>query len=400
MTALIIGGGLSGLVTALCLAKTGWHCTILERAPQIEAVGAGIQLGPNAMRVMAALGLDDAIIAAGFTPHAIELRDGKSGKNLVSAALGAHSIQRWGAAYIQIHRADLMTILRDAISDISGQTGTVDMHIGVAVSGFTQDANGITAHIKGHKTPYKGDILIGADGLNSAIRAQISPTAKPRFTGHMAWRLTVPLARLGRNAPPPSACAWLGKGRHAVTYLIRNGTLANFVGVVERADFQDEAWDRIGNGADALRDFAGWHPVIQTMIEQADTHFRWALFDRKPLKRWSDGRAIILGDACHPMLPYLAQGAAMGIEDGWILSQLLSASPYPTAFSRFQALRGPRTARVQAAARANARHFHGVSPLAQLGNSGALKALNILRPDSFMRQFDWLYGYDATKFVA
>ena len=388
MKAIIVGGGIGGLVTALCLGRMGWKIEILEQAAVIDEVGAGIQLGPNAMRVMATMDLDSAILEAGFLPHALEMRDFRSGRSLLSTRLGDDAIRRWGAPYVQIHRADLIDILLSAAI----KSRKCKIYMGVQVTGFSQNDKSVEAIIEGKQNPFVGDILVGADGLNSNIRKQIAPEENPRFTGQIAWRTTIPVARFDRRRPPPSACAWLGQGRHAVTYLVRGGNVVNFVGVVERDDLLIEDWNAKGNRDDVLKDFGDAHPVIRSILEQADTHHVWALYDRKPLRNWSNGRAVLLGDACHPMLPFLAQGAAMAIEDAWVLANCLKSATFGDAFSRYQTLRSPRTARVQAASRSNAAHFHGNSPLIGIGRSGAFKALQTMRPNAVTRQLDWIYG--------
>jgi len=394
MKALIGGAGIGGLTAALCLQKAGWDVEIFEKTAQIVEVGAGLQLGPNAMRVVSALGLTDTVTGVGYQPSSLEMREGKSGRSIMSLPLGSRAIKRWGAPYVQIHRADLLAILLDA----ANVCGNIRISTGRAVTGFDQDQHKISAMLDDGRR-HNGDILVGADGIWSTVREHIAPAQPPRFTGQMAWRAVVPVERLGRHAPPPTACVWLGPSRHAVTYLLRGGKLANFVGVVERADWREEGWSLKGSRAQALADFKDWDPALTTMIEQADTLFRWALFDRKPLKKWHEGRAILLGDACHPMLPFLAQGAAMAIEDAWVLASILQddQQPIEQRLNLFAARRQPRTARVQAASRANATHFHQDGPGMNFARRLSLGTASYLNPDSLARQQDWLFGHDVTK---
>ena len=221
---------------------------------------------------------------------------------------------------------------------------------------------------------------------------------QPRFTGNVAWRTVVPVKKLGKDVPPPTACAWMGKGRHAVTYLLRGGELANFVGVVERDDWTIESWTEQGSKAEAAKDFAGWHPSITRLIAESENMFRWALFDRQPLKKWTQGRVTLLGDAAHPMLPFLAQGAAMATEDAWVLASTLTQnrSSVPEALQTYQNKRLPRTSKVQAGSRANAKTFHKTHPLAQLTTYGPMWVAGKLAPSIVRQRLNYLYAYDPT----
>jgi salicylate hydroxylase len=219
----------------------------------------------------------------------------------------------------------------------------------------------------------------------------------PRFTGNAAWRIVVPIERLGDRAPPPTACVWVGPGRHAVTYRLRGGALANFVGVVEQDGWTSESWTEEGTKEAALADYRGWHPIITQVIEASDHLYRWALYDRDPLPAWTEGRAALLGDACHPMLPFAAQGGVMAIEDAWVLARSLdSATDVAGGLEAYAQSRHARTAKVQKTARANAGLFHhrGLSDRvrAYAPQWWAAKA----RPTQFHARQDWLYGHDVT----
>jgi salicylate hydroxylase len=216
----------------------------------------------------------------------------------------------------------------------------------------------------------------------------------PQFTGNLAWRAVVPTARLGDLAPNPTACAWFGPNRHAVTYRLgAQGELTNFVGVVEQESWQEEGWSIRGDKADALKDFDSWHPVISHILKNADDLHRWALFDRAPLDRWVEGRVSLMGDAAHPMLPFLAQGAAMAVEDAWVLAQVISNG---LALTEYQNQRLTRTSKVQAASRANMGLFHKSSMASQLATYGPMWLAGKLDPNIVHRRMDWLYGHDVT----
>lgn len=387
MKAVIAGAGIGGLTCALCFTKFGWDVELLEQADLVEEVGAGIQISPNGMKVLQALGLGDQIAAAGFHPRASQIRRGKSGRVLMVSPMGREMERRYGAPYIHIHRADLVDILMAAVT--AQAPGAVKT--GCRVTGYDQSAEQVVAKLNGGGE-VRGDILIGADGIRSVVRDQMLGPERPRFTGNVAWRAVVPVERLGRNVPPPAASVWTGDGNHAVTYLLRGGKLANFVGVVERDDWQKESWTEAGSLDEVLADFADWHPVIRTLIEQADAHYRWALFDRDPLAHWSDGRVVLLGDAAHPMLPFMAQGAVQAMEDAFVLSRHVSESgDIAAACSAFFRDRIKRVSRIQAVARANMDLFHQRLP------QSPLWLADKVAPSAMERQLDWLYGHDVTK---
>ncbi|MEL6540297.1 MAG: FAD-dependent monooxygenase [Pseudomonadota bacterium] len=396
MKAVIAGGGIGGLCAALCFHKFGWEVEVLEQATAITEVGAGIQLSPNAVKVLRAIGVADQVGEQAFTPLAGQFRSGKSGKVIGSFMMGESMEKRLGAPYWHIHRADLIAALEAAVRDrLPGAIRT-----GASVTGYDQDAASARANLETGER-ITGDILVGADGIKSAIRTQMLGEAKPRFTGNVAWRAVVPVSKLGRHAPPPTASVWVGEGRHAVTYLLRKGTLANLVGVVERDDWTVESWTEQGTKQEALRDFAGWHPTIRKIIDEADAHFRWALFDRNPLDQWCDGRVALLGDACHPMLPFMAQGAAMAIEDGYTLASELSGElsgerGLDAALADYFTLRRTRTAKVQMAARSNMGTFHQRSFRGKFKTYAPIWLASRIAPDKMDEQNDWLYGYDAT----
>lgn len=393
MKAIIVGGGIGGLNAALCFHKFGWHVEILEQADQLEDIGAGIQISPNGMHVLRALGIDKQVADTGFRPVATQFRMGQSGRVIMTQDMGRRLDEKWGAPYLHIHRADLISAMAGALDDRC--PGAVRM--ATTVTGYGQDEHKAWATLD-DGTTVEGDIVIGADGIKSAIRTQMLGPEKPLFTGNVAWRAVVSVAKLGRNAPLPVASVWLGEGKHAVTYLLRGGTLANLVGVVERDDWQQESWTEKGTREQAIADFAGWHPTITTLLEQAEQHYRWALFDRDPLDQWVDGRAVVIGDAAHPMLPFMAQGAVQAIEDGYVLARSLAEhDDNDSALSHFFHARRDRTAAVQKAARRNMGIFHQRTAGGKLGTYGPMwLAGKMPGQEAFDAQMEWLYGHDVT----
>ncbi|WP_018146932.1 FAD-dependent monooxygenase [Henriciella marina] len=389
--ALIAGGGIGGLTSALCLARQGWTVDLFEVATSLTEVGAGLQLSPNAMKVFAVLGLADRVAERGFAPQALELRLGRSDRRVFSVPVNQHPSPAWGAPYVHIHRADLIDLLAAAV-EASPQ---ITVHLGAQATGYKADSGRAELILEGKLTT-EGDVLIGADGLHSTIRKQMLGDIPARFTGNLAWRLTVPIDRL-TVPPPPTACVWAGPGRHAVTYRLRGGTLANFVGIVERHDWRGESWTEQGTKEEALNDFRGWDSTLTDLIDKADTHYRWALFDREPLGTWSDSPVTLLGDACHPMLPFQAQGAAQSIEDAYLLAEQLGGNaPVPDALARYEATRKPRTARIQAASRANMKTFHKRSPAEQAATYGPMWIAGQLLPGVVRSRLDWIYSHDVT----
>jgi len=395
---LIVGAGIGGLTTALACLHHGFEVQVLEQAPALENIGAGIQIPPNASKILAALGLEQEIAAHAFRPQALQTRMGQSGRQVFSIALDAQTLNHWGAAYYHIHRADYVAVLSTALQARANNA----LLLNAAFSHYQQTADGVVAHMADGRQIH-GDILIGADGLRSSVRQQILGPEQPRFTGNMAWRAVVPLAAL-ECPPPTSACVWMGPGRHAVTYHLGDG-LVNFIGVVERQDFLQEDWHTTGARQQAAADFADWHPMITGLIDKAEALHCWGLYDRQTLSTWVDGRVGLLGDAAHPMLPFMAQGAAMAVEDGWALARCLAsyASDTPRAapniadaLGDYQRHRLPRTQAAQNASRRNAKTFHRSTVVSQLANYGPMWLGGKWAPNLVRQRLDWLYCHDET----
>jgi len=391
MRALIAGGGIGGLTTALALHRIGIEVEVLERAAIVKEVGAGIQLSPNAMKVLGALDLETDLLKTAFEPQQLEMRLGRSGRKIFSIPAAESARRRWHAPYLNIHRSDLLGVLLKAVNGAKGIT----LRLGAKVVGYDTHVAGVSVRLA-DKTVLAGDFLVGADGLHSMVRTQMVGTDKPTYTGNMAWRATVPLDQLGATAPPPTACIWVGKKRHAVTYRLRGGALANFVGVVEGPQDGMETWTETGKRSLALRDFDGWNPVITALIQNASRLYRWPLFDRTPLGRWHDERVVLIGDAAHPTLPFLAQGAAMAIEDAFILSRLVGESGTLPAISGLHGERIQRTSRIRLASRTNMGLFHRSHWFSQLATYGPIWLAGRLMPSVLQSRQDWIYRYDAT----
>lgn len=386
--AVIVGAGVAGLAAGLRLARGGRRVLILEAAPRLEEVGAGVQLSPNATRCLHALGALDAVAAAACAPEEILVRQASSRKTLLRSRLGAFAEERWGAPYLQVLRADLQAALLEALA----REPRAELGLGVRVVGVRGGPGFETPSVEtetGDLIP--AEVVLGCDGLRSKIREVLFGPSAARFTGQLAWRGLAPRSALPTGEPP---CGVLtGPTRHFVYYPVRRGERVNFIAVAAAAEPGAESWSRAADAADLLRRFADFGAVPGSLIGAADGLGLWPLYDRPPLAAWSRGAVGLLGDAAHPMLPFLAQGAAMALEDALAAGACLLGAEDPAAgLRRLCARRRDRTTRVQSASRLNARLFHLPDPAAAL----AFRAAGLqdrLRPQG--QRFDWLYGYDA-----
>ena len=367
---LVAGGGIGGLTAALCLAKAGFEVALFEQAAEFGEVGAGIQLSPNCTRVLHHLGLEPALKACAFLPEGTEFRAWNSGKVIGSSVLGQSVRERYGFPYYHIHRGDLLGVLVEA----ARRSSAIELNTASEVTGFEQDGQ-VRVAIGG--AIREGDALIGADGIHSTVRAGLFGDDAPRFTGNVAWRALVPAERLPAGLVRPMTTAWWGPHKHFVHYYLRSGTLVNCVCVVEKAGWEVESWTERGDFEELKRDFAGWHEDVHTLIDNMDRNslYKWALHDRPPMRRWGEGAVTLLGDACHPTLPFMAQGAAMAIEDAAVLATCLAADDsVPSGLKRYEDLRRQRTAAVQTGSRRNAKVFHLSGIKAWLRNRAAKRA--------------------------
>lgn len=386
--ALIAGGGIGGLTAALCLARVGFEVSVFEQAPEFGEIGAGLQISPNGSRVLHHLGLAPELGALAFLPAGLEFRSWRSGKVLSSSVLGDRLVAAYGFPYYHIHRGDLLRLLVEA----ARREARIELHTGARVDGFEQNGAGLRASVVGGagEAVHRGAVLVGADGIHSQVREGLFGPQAPKFTGNLAWRALVPAERLPKGMVRPVGSAWWGPGRHFVHYFVRGGALVNCVAVVEKTGWEVESWTEPGEHAELRADFAGWHEEIQALIDGMDRSslYKWALHDRPPMPCWSQGAVTLLGDACHPMLPFMAQGAAAAIEDAAVLAACLADGAAPAAgLKRYEGLRRGRTALIQAHARRNAQLFHLAGPGAWLRNLMVKLAGG--------RLMDRLFRYDA-----
>jgi salicylate hydroxylase len=383
----IIGGGIGGLSAALSLLRVGIDAHVYEQANVLAEVGAGVQISPNASRVLHRLGLADALASTGVKALSLHQRRWEDGQTLLRSPLGAVTEAAFGAPYYQIHRADLLTALARAVPP-------ANLHLGHRFKTLVDHGSHVEAEFENGKR-ISVDALVGADGIHSVVRRALFGAEHPRFTGCACYRGLVQADRLSHLKLETTAQVWMGPGKHFVHYFVRSRKLVNFVAVVEQDAWIRESWTDRGEVAAALAAFEGWHPQVRDILGAVDETFIWALFDRKPMAQWSVGRVTLLGDACHAMLPFMGQGAAQSIEDGAMLAACLShvdAKHVPEALSRYERLRLPRTSRVQNLSEANKQRFHLPDGPAQVARDAEMMRG---MTDWSLDAIEWLYGYDA-----
>ncbi|MES2260907.1 MAG: 3-hydroxybenzoate 6-monooxygenase [Pseudomonadota bacterium] len=360
---LIAGGGIGGFATALCLARLGHKVRLFEQAREIREIGAGIQIGPNAFHMFERLGLTAAVRAKASMPRTLTMMDGITGEQVTSIPLDEAFIERFKYPYALIHRADLHRIFVDACAATSG----IDVVTGVKVSGYTDNGPSVVLHTDGGD--HAGQALIGADGLWSTIRARIVGDGAPRVSGHIAYRAVLPAAEVPEQLRTNSMTLWAGAKTHLVQYPLRNGELYNLVAVFH-SDKYVEGWDTHGDPDELKLRFRDAAPPVKALLEKIDSWRMWVLCDRDPVKNWSSGKVTLLGDAAHPMLQYMAQGACMAIEDAVVLAEEVerAAGDHAAAFLRYQERRYLRTGKVQMSARLYGEFYHAAGVGRELRN--------------------------------
>lgn len=381
---LISGGGIGGLVTAYALARQGFPVRVFEQSPEFREVGAGIQLGPNIFRVLEKIGLKDAVLADAHRPPAQEMRDALTGKLITRVPLGAEFDARFGQPYAVSHRADILATFLAACQS----SNLITLETSRRVDRFEQDDKGVTVTLENGERA-EGRALIGCDGMWSNIRERIVGDGKPNVSGHIAYRAVLKREEVPDDLWRPDVVLWAGPRTHFVHYPLRRGELYNLVAVFH-SDHYEEGWDAEGSKEVMWQHFKTEVPQVLRMLERIETWRMWVLCDREPIKNWSQGRVTLLGDAAHPMLQYLAQGACMATEDAVVLAEKVKASPddIPAAFEAYQQERYLRTARTQVMARVYGEFYHARGVTAELRDM----AVSSRNTEQSYDGIAWLYG--------
>jgi salicylate hydroxylase len=380
----VIGGGLGGLAAALSLFRSGFDVEVYEQAAELTEVGGGIQVAPNAARILYRLGLGPALDRHAVRGVEMHQRRWDDGRTLQRAPLNPLCDELYGAPHLTAHRADLQAIIAEGLP-------RERIHLGHRLVGLNDSGDIVEAMFDNGATA-TADVLIGADGIHSTVRTLLFGAEDPKFAGCVAYRGLVPAERIADLGLARGSQSWLGPGAHLVHYFVSGGRLLNFVGWTEHDTWSREDWTDRATVERALAAFEGWHPQIRGIISAADTCFIWALFDRDPLPRWSAGRVTLLGDACHPMYPFMAQGAAQAIEDGAALAALLAGGGDPVAaLRRYEDVRLPRVTRLQEMSRANKHRYHMQDGSEQEARDAAMAATRERAPETLR----WLFGFDA-----
>ena len=381
---IVIGGGIGGLAAALALARLGAVVTVLEQTAEISDMGAGLQISPNGFVVLDALGLRDAVVDRSVAATSVVLRNYSNSAMVATLDV---SPQTGGQNYHFIHRADLVACLLSAARQAGVQVRLQHKVKQVQTSVIPQVVltNGATM---------MADLVVGADGLHSCLRPVLNRPAAPRFTGQVAWRALVPR----QSDALAQVQLYMGPGRHLVTYPLRGGQLVNVVAVQERANWAADGWQYRDDPQNLRRAFADFSPDVQELLRSVDNLHLWGLFRHPVARNWYQDHAVLLGDAAHPTLPFLAQGANMALEDAWVLADCLAnAETTSGALARYQKRREGRVRRVIAVSGRNAWKYHLRLPPLRMAAHAALRFVSLKAPQYLTRQFDWLYHHDVTK---
>src|SRR5262245_13459418 len=385
----VVGAGIGGLNAAIALIQRGFDVTVYEQADALGEIGAGIQLSPNAARVLMALGLDKEFEAIAFEPNRHVVRNWKSGSIVSATQMKGVFRPQYGAGYFGSHRADLHAVLQRAVPASA-------IRLTARCIGVTQSAErAVILFADGSQA--EADVIIGADGIRSAVRASLYGPDAPRFTGHIVWRGLVPTTALPKDLIEPDMTAWFGPKGTVVHYYVRRGEIVNWIAHYE-ADWREESWSVESDWREAAQAYTGWHPLLTELFSRTQRCYKWALYDRDPLPCWTQGRVTLLGDAAHPMLPYLAQGAAQAIEDGYVLADLLAqhrSDPHG-ALVAYEQARLPRPARLPLHARERGKINNTTSPLARFTRDIRYRIKKLLRPNEHTYGIEWIYGHDVT----
>ena len=388
---IIVGGGIGGLTAALALLRRGIDVEIHEQSNQLKEIGAGIQLSSNGTRVLFALGLEGALAQVQVRPESRQLRHWATGETWNWFDLGDKNVQRFGTPHLMFHRGDLHSVLSKAVTALKPDA----VVLGSRCVDVNSDENEATVTFENGRVA-KAPYVIGADGIHSKVRVCLFGPSNPVFTGCIAWRGLIPMSRLPSHLATMVGTNWLGPRGNVLHYPVRRGELMNFVSLVERDDWQVESWSTEGSKDELRSDFREWHSDVHTMIDEIEVPYKWAMMVRGPMEAWSKGRITLLGDACHPTLPFLGQGGVMSIEDGYVVAACLDKyfDQPARAFARYEDIRRERTSAV-----VRKSHENKASAFEPRLADKDVVAIEVAREWQQVRlreRMDWLYNYDAT----
>lgn len=391
MRVIVAGCGIGGAALALALQKFNIEHVVLEQAPRLEEVGAGVQLSPNGVAVLQHLGVHDALRTVAFQPRDLVYRDWRTGEALMRNPLMPQIEHHFGAPYYHAHRADLLGVITQRLEP-------ANLRLGSRIADVSQDAQGVHATLT-DGTVVHGDILVGADGIHSLVRTRFFQADKPQASGCVAWRGIVDADAARHLGIAPSAHLWLGPERSAVIYYVSGGTKLNWICIGSSPGNRRESWSATATVEEVLKEYDGWNSEVTQLIALTRKPFVTALYDREPLPTWINGRIALLGDSAHAMLPYHAQGAVQSMEDAWVLARLLerSGGDLGAALQRYQSLRMDRTARVQAQSRVAEKRFHMSDPDEVAQRNTKFRKYDAQYSGTFLPQQEWLFGYDADR---
>lgn len=389
---LIVGAGIGGLTAALALLRKGLDVDVYEQAPELGEVGAGVQISPNGNRVLHEIGVLDEVRKTAVETQSKEIRLWNTGQTWKLFDLGTIAVERYGMPYLTVYRPDLHAALADGVRAI--KPGAI--HLNAKCVGFEQRGARVSIRLQDGRTA-ESDALIGADGVHSGIRTQLFGADKPKFTGIIAWRTVAPMERLPKHLNRMVGSNWVGKGGHVVHYPVRRGELMNCNSLIERNDWTIESWSTVGDLDECLRDFAGWHDDIHQIFRNGRSLAKWALMLREPMARWSEGHITLLGDACHAMLPMLAQGAVMALEDGFILARCFEkyGEDIPAALQAYEAARRERANKTITGSAENAKRFHNPALASKEGAQAYVD--REWSEERIKQRYEWLFTYDVTR---
>lgn len=385
MTIAIAGGGIGGLAAAIALARAGRRAVVFEQADGFAEVGAGVQIGPNGVRALQALGAWKALCDRTVEPRRIVVRDALSGATLNEIPLGSAFAERYGAPYRVAHRGDLLAAL------VATARGLPEIALkpGVAVTGFDVSRGGVTLHLEPGEA-FEAEALVGADGLHSAVRDRLLGASPPDCAGHVLYRALVPIEAVPDGTETDCVALWLYPSGHAVHYPVSGGASMNIVVAGEGSG--NGGWGAPAAPADVLACVPHAVPALTALLQTPENWRQWPAADRAPTIRWGDGPVSLIGDAAHPALPYLAQGAVMALEDAVVLGHCVTTEPtIAQAFRAYERQRAPRVARLARLSRRQGHVYHSGGPLRLARNA----VMSAMPPGLFLKQLDWLYSWQA-----